>query len=92
MKPMMTFALLVMLLLATATTALASHGARLSESPVPAHGSVWFGSGLGRYDTVSVPGPVHGSVWFGSGLDRYDTLSVPVPVHGSVRFGEGLGH
>ena len=90
MKIFVTLAVAGALLLTTTTTALASHGATQIAAPVPAHGSVWFGSGLDSYDTDQFP--VHGSVWFGSGLDRYDTVAVPVPVHGSVRFGEGLGH
>lgn len=76
-----------LLFVMTTLTALASHGPTTIPAPVPAHGSVWFGSGLDRYEAISTLVPAHGSVWFGSGLEHFDTLTVPVPVDGS-----GLEH
>ena len=69
MKFISTFTVVVALLLITATAALASHGAGPPSAPVPAHGSIWMGSGLARYDTT-VYLPAHGSVWFGEGLSE----------------------
>ena len=78
------------LFIATAGAALASHDITKTAAPVPAHGSVWHGSGLERYDVIQLP--AHGSIWYGSGLDQYDHISVPIPVHGIESFGERLGH
>lgn len=91
MKTLIALAVAGALLLATVSTALASHGASRPTAPVPAHGSVWFGSGLVRYRSAEAM-PLHGSVWFGSGLVHYEPVSTPKPVHGIAPLGAGLGH
>ena len=83
-------AMVVVLIMTTVGTALASHDITKTAAPVPAHGSIWHGTGLDRYDTVQLP--PHGSLWYGSGLDQYDHVTIPVSVHGIELFGEGLGH
>lgn len=84
----------VALMALTAAPARASHGAKLPTAPMPAHGSIWFGNGLGRYqvETARLAPPAHGSIWFGAGLDRYGRAAATpaMPAHGSVWFGAGL--
>ena len=65
----------------------ASHGVKSPAHVLPAHGSIWMGSGLDRFETT-VSFPPYGSIWMGNGLKHYE--AVTAPVHGSVWFGEGL--
>ena len=94
MKRVLIVPTIVALMALTVTTALANHGAKLPASPMPAHGSVWFGDGMGYYQEMEaalIP-PPHGSIWFGEGLARYHSVdaTATMPVHGSVWFGKGL--
>ena len=77
MKTLVALTLAGILLLTSVTAALASHGTTTPEAaPVPAHGSVWFGSGLASFDSANVQ-PLHGSIWFGSGLQHFGMESSP---------------
>ena len=88
MKHIAVLALAVALLIGSATTALAASRTSDEAVALPAHGSVWFGSGLAQFDQMEAQ-PLHGSVWFGSGLAQFvDTEAQPL--HGSVWFGNGL--
>jgi hypothetical protein len=61
MKPTLILATAVMLAMLSATTAFASHGAKLLPAPLPAHGSIWYGQGLEQYagaQTAMMPLPM----------------------------------
>lgn len=78
MKTLIVLTIAVVLLLIPATVAVAD--AAGGSPAVPAHGSVWFGSGLEVLAPVDAA-PLHGSVWFGSGLERYAAQSTPINAH-----------
>ena len=89
MKILVTLAVAGALLLTTVTSALASHGATTVSAPVPAHGSVWHGTGLDRYDVAPDTLLVHDSALYGGGPDRYFSESATVSVYGNSWYGGG---